>query len=212
MGKSWIETVYLQTGIKADVTQFSGPHAAYFTELMERQKGTDYFIGGAARPDSGAVQGRIRAGDEQRLPGRAAVGRSGDQDDERRLLQGLAASRGAARASTHAALPPADPRPLFLAPALLLYAGFTIYPVLRTFYNSVHTIRPHGVEEFVGLANFSALLTAISCSGRRSATRRCSPSSATIADVFGGLLLALVPVRARPARPAAAHRLVHARC
>ena len=46
MGKRWIETIYLQTGIKADVTQFSGPHAAYFTELMERQNGTDYFIGG----------------------------------------------------------------------------------------------------------------------------------------------------------------------
>ena len=25
---------------------FSGPYAAYFTELMERQKGADYFIGG----------------------------------------------------------------------------------------------------------------------------------------------------------------------
>jgi hypothetical protein len=35
----------LQTGIKADVKQFSGPHAAYFTELMERQKGSKYFIG-----------------------------------------------------------------------------------------------------------------------------------------------------------------------
>jgi multiple sugar transport system substrate-binding protein len=46
MGNMWIETIYLQTGIKADVKQFSGPHAAYFTELMERQKGTDYFIGG----------------------------------------------------------------------------------------------------------------------------------------------------------------------
>ncbi|HUI19025.1 MAG TPA: extracellular solute-binding protein [Alphaproteobacteria bacterium] len=45
MGKMWIETVYLQTGIKADVKAFSGPHAAYFTELMERQKGEDYFIG-----------------------------------------------------------------------------------------------------------------------------------------------------------------------
>jgi len=45
MGKMWIETVYLQTGIKADVKSFSGPHAAYFTELMERQKGEKYFIG-----------------------------------------------------------------------------------------------------------------------------------------------------------------------
>src|SRR5204863_519403 len=38
MGKMWIETVYLQTGINADVKNFSGPHAAYFTELMEWQK------------------------------------------------------------------------------------------------------------------------------------------------------------------------------
>ncbi|MBI3707022.1 MAG: extracellular solute-binding protein [Proteobacteria bacterium] len=45
MGKMWIETVYLQTGIKADVKNFSGPHAAYFTELMDRQKGVTYFIG-----------------------------------------------------------------------------------------------------------------------------------------------------------------------
>jgi len=45
MGKMWIETVYLQTGIKADVKNFSGPYAAYFTELMERQKGEKYFIG-----------------------------------------------------------------------------------------------------------------------------------------------------------------------
>ena len=45
MGKMWIETVYLQTGIKADVKQVSGPHAAYFTELMDRQKGSKYFIG-----------------------------------------------------------------------------------------------------------------------------------------------------------------------
>jgi multiple sugar transport system substrate-binding protein len=45
MGKMWIETVYLQTGIKADVKNFSGPHAAYFTELMDRQKGVKYFIG-----------------------------------------------------------------------------------------------------------------------------------------------------------------------
>jgi multiple sugar transport system substrate-binding protein len=46
MGKRWIETVYLQTGIKADVKSFSGPHAAYFTELMARQVGENYFIGG----------------------------------------------------------------------------------------------------------------------------------------------------------------------
>ena len=46
MGKRWIETIYLQTGIKAKVDKFTGPYAAYFTELMARQKGADYFIGG----------------------------------------------------------------------------------------------------------------------------------------------------------------------
>ena len=45
MGKRWIETVYLQTAVKTDVDSFTGPYAAYFTELMERQKGANYFIG-----------------------------------------------------------------------------------------------------------------------------------------------------------------------
>ena len=45
MGKMWIETVYLQTSIKAEVKNFSGPYAAYFSELMDRQKGAKYFIG-----------------------------------------------------------------------------------------------------------------------------------------------------------------------
>src|SRR5215813_4121633 len=47
----------------------------------------------------------------------------------------------------------------FLAPALLVYAGFTVYPVIRTFYNSVHVIGPHNVATFVGAANFTELLT-----------------------------------------------------
>ena len=34
MGKRWIETIYLQTGIKGgNVKSFSGLHAAYFAEL-----------------------------------------------------------------------------------------------------------------------------------------------------------------------------------
>jgi multiple sugar transport system substrate-binding protein len=45
MGKRWIETVYLQSAVNVDVNEFSGPYAAYFTELMQRQKGEDYFIG-----------------------------------------------------------------------------------------------------------------------------------------------------------------------
>ncbi len=46
MGKRWIETIYLQTAVNAEVKEFSGPYAAYFTELMARQKGADYFVGG----------------------------------------------------------------------------------------------------------------------------------------------------------------------
>ncbi|MEO8677284.1 MAG: extracellular solute-binding protein [Casimicrobiaceae bacterium] len=56
MGKMWIETVYLQTGIKADVKQFSGPHAAYFTELMDRQKGTKVVVGQARDMVTGACK------------------------------------------------------------------------------------------------------------------------------------------------------------
>jgi len=45
MGKRWIETVYLQSAVKTEVGAFSGPYAAYFTELMARQQGAKYFIG-----------------------------------------------------------------------------------------------------------------------------------------------------------------------
>jgi O-antigen/teichoic acid export membrane protein len=47
----------------------------------------------------------------------------------------------------------------FLAPALVVYAVFTFYPVLRTFYNSVHLLKGRNVEEFVGFRNFLDILT-----------------------------------------------------
>jgi multiple sugar transport system substrate-binding protein len=56
MGKRWIETVYLQSAVDVDVKNFSGPYAAYFTELMERQKGSDYFIGGPRDMVEGACK------------------------------------------------------------------------------------------------------------------------------------------------------------
>ena len=34
---------------------------------------------------------------------------------------------------------------ILLGPALLIYAAFTVYPVLRTFWNSIHTIKPQNV-------------------------------------------------------------------
>ncbi len=80
---------------------------------------------------------------------------------------------------------------VFLAPALLVYAGFTIYPVLRTFYNSLHTIKPHGVEEFVGLDNFAELLRVDPVFWKAVGNTAIFAGVGTLADVFGGLLLAL---------------------
>ena len=80
---------------------------------------------------------------------------------------------------------------LFLAPALILYLGFTIYPALRTFYNSVHTIKPRGVEEFVGLANFRELLTADAVFWKAVANTMIWAAVAPVPDVGLGLLLAL---------------------
>jgi ABC-type sugar transport system permease subunit len=50
---------------------------------------------------------------------------------------------------------------VFLGPTLALYLAFTIYPVLVTFYNSVHTLRMDlGMQyEFVGLQHFHEILT-----------------------------------------------------
>jgi ABC-type sugar transport system permease subunit len=89
----------------------------------------------------------------------------------------------------------------FLAPALLIYAGFTIYPVLRTFYNAFHTIRPQGVVEFVGLANFTALLFADSTFWKAVVNTSMFTFVATIVDVVGGLLLALCLFARAPFAP-----------
>jgi multiple sugar transport system substrate-binding protein len=45
MGQRWVETVYLQSAVKTGDVKFTGPYAAYFSELMDRQKGAKYFIG-----------------------------------------------------------------------------------------------------------------------------------------------------------------------
>ena len=50
---------------------------------------------------------------------------------------------------------------LFLSPALAFYVAFVIYPVLVTFYNSIHTLRMDQgmVYEFVGFEHFREILT-----------------------------------------------------
>ena len=80
---------------------------------------------------------------------------------------------------------------ILLGPALLIYAGFAVYPVLRTFWNSVHTIKPQGLEIYVGLANFRDLLTNDWVFWKAVGNTAIFAIVATIADVVGGLLLAL---------------------
>jgi multiple sugar transport system permease protein/raffinose/stachyose/melibiose transport system permease protein len=46
----------------------------------------------------------------------------------------------------------------FLLPALIVYTALTAYPVIRTFWNSVHRVLPHRPDEYVGLAHSALLL------------------------------------------------------
>src|SRR5438105_8966307 len=89
----------------------------------------------------------------------------------------------------------------FLAPALLVYAAFTLYPVVRTFYNAFHAIRPQGVVEFVGLHNFSTLLLADPVFWKAVTNTALFTIVATLVDVVGGLLLALCLFARAPAAP-----------
>jgi ABC-type sugar transport system permease subunit len=89
----------------------------------------------------------------------------------------------------------------FLAPALIVYAGFTIYPVLRTFYNAFHAIKPQGAVEFVGLGNFAALLFSDPVFWKAVSNTALFTFVATIVDVVGGLLLALCLFARAPLAP-----------
>ncbi len=80
---------------------------------------------------------------------------------------------------------------LFVGPALLIFAGFTAYPVVRTFYDSVHIIGPGNDVEFVGLGNFIQALTADDVFWTAVKNTALFTLVATPLDVFGGLLLAL---------------------
>src|SRR5438270_13594227 len=80
---------------------------------------------------------------------------------------------------------------LFVGPALLIFAGFTAYPVARTFYDSVHIIGPGNDVEFVGLGNFIQALTADDVFWTAVKNTALFTLVATPLDVFGGLLLAL---------------------
>lgn len=47
----------------------------------------------------------------------------------------------------------------FLAPAVIVYSAFSIYPLIATIINSLYDRQDDGSHIFVGLANFSTLLT-----------------------------------------------------
>ena len=79
---------------------------------------------------------------------------------------------------------------LFLAPALLIYAALTAYPVVRTFYNSFFIIQDIASTEFVGLAHFAEVFrdTTFLAAVRNTAIWS---TVAPFFDVGTGLLLAL---------------------
>ena len=149
-------------------------------------------------------------------------GRPGGQADEPGLLQGLSAGadgaraprrdRRHARADARRAGPRRRPRPLFLgAGAAALRCVFTVYPVLRTFYNSVHYDRAAERRTSSSASgNFSDVLTADPCSGRRSRNTAIFTVVGTVADVARRPAARPVPVRQRAARALPAGRLVHA--
>ena len=78
----------------------------------------------------------------------------------------------------------------FLAPALALYLLLTAWPILKTFYNSVHLIQPNQPDQFVGLANYVELLTADLIFDQALVNTLIWATVAPIADVTLGLLLA----------------------
>ena len=45
----------------------------------------------------------------------------------------------------------------FLLPAMLVYAAFTAYPVLRTLFNSLHQVLPGRPNVFIGAENYIEL-------------------------------------------------------
>jgi ABC-type sugar transport system permease subunit len=74
---------------------------------------------------------------------------------------------------------------------VLIFAGFTAYPVARTFYDSVHIVGPGNDVEFVGLANFVQALTGDEVFWTAVKNTAAFTLVATPIDVFGGLALAL---------------------
>ena len=114
------------------------------------------------------------------------------------MNQGCYKDRGGGRTSRGdtpgPATRPGGPRP-FPRAGLPLTLVFTVYPVLRTFYNSVHLVGPQNRTTFIGLRNFGDVLTADPVFWKAVSNTAIFSVVRTIADVAGGLspTLCLLP-------------------
>ncbi|MCE3247211.1 MAG: carbohydrate transporter rane protein 1, family [Geminicoccaceae bacterium] len=79
---------------------------------------------------------------------------------------------------------------VFLAPALVMYLALTAYPIVKTFYNSVHLIQPNQPDRFVGLSNYLELLTGDLIFEKALVNTFIWATVAPVVDVTLGLLLA----------------------
>jgi ABC-type sugar transport system permease subunit len=104
------------------------------------------------------------------------------------LMHGVVAPR---RSSIDVWQPSQATLALFLSPAILIFAGFTAYPVLRTLYDSLYVVGSKGAARFVGLHNFSQVLLADPVFWTAVRNTAIFTVVGTPLDVFGGLLLAL---------------------
>jgi ABC-type sugar transport system permease subunit len=77
-----------------------------------------------------------------------------------------------------------------LAPALVMYLALTAYPIVKTFYNSVHLIQPNQPDQFVGLSNYVELLTGDLIFDKALVNTFIWATVAPVVDVTLGLLLA----------------------
>lgn len=80
---------------------------------------------------------------------------------------------------------------VFLASALIMYGAFTMYPVFKTLYNSLHVVKPHNVSEFIGFKNFANILTNDTVFWKAVRNTAIFSIVGTFSDVTGGLLLAV---------------------
>jgi raffinose/stachyose/melibiose transport system permease protein len=79
---------------------------------------------------------------------------------------------------------------VFLMPALLFFLLFTAYPILKTLYNSFHTVRPKHADAFIGLTNYVQILTSDFIFDKAIVNTFIWATVAPIADVTLGLVLA----------------------